>query len=77
MHGTGIAGRVTKNDILALHRRRRREPTDSGSRAAGDAAGRATGPSPSGQTPATGAGLAGQDRADVGHAPEDRRAHGR
>jgi 2-oxoglutarate dehydrogenase E2 component (dihydrolipoamide succinyltransferase) len=49
LHGTGIAGRVTKRDILSYIDSPRQQPT-----------GPAPGAAPPGQTPATGAGLVGQ-----------------
>ena len=77
--GTGIAGRVTKNDILAFI---------GGADAASGADRRRAAPQPRRPPPAAApaprrarqprratAALAGQSRADVGHAQEDRRAH--
>jgi len=51
LHGTGVSGRVTKNDILAY--------IESPSRPSQPSEARSQAPA-SGQTPATGAGLAGQ-----------------
>ncbi len=57
LHGTGVAGRVTKHDILSYIASPSR--TTEAARAAGDAPA-AHGPAPSGQALATGAGLAGK-----------------
>ena len=80
IHGTGIGGRVTKDDILGVHRqvgagRPRPAAARSASGRAGDSGARCRRPAP--QPPADVEPRRRRSRrADVGDAQEDRRAHG-